>query len=119
MIKCIERDDELLTGLQCQICTCLLFNAKECQECDTAFCNLCIDEWLTKKDADGNSSCPNCKKENPDFKKLHRGVKALLDDTYVVCQCDVKVKYDFFLSKHVYECEKNKKVISCPFGCGM
>ena len=89
MIKKIERDEELLTGMQCVICTCLLYNAKECLECDKAFCSLCIDSWLSKKDAQGKSSCPNCKQDDPKFKKLHRGVQALLDDTVVVCgECD-------------------------------
>ncbi|CAF3785336.1 unnamed protein product [Rotaria sp. Silwood1] len=41
--------------LECPICHDLLWNSVACQTCETAFCSVCICQWL----ANNPEKCPN------------------------------------------------------------
>ena len=99
------------------ICTCLLFNPKECSNCDKAFCELCIDGWLkNQRDKGGKGSCPNCNQEESTYKDMNRVIKALLNDTIVVCKCGKELKFEQLTKTHAQECLKGN--IACPLQCG-
>ena len=63
--------------IECQICMNLLHEPVECAECQTAFCGLCIKDWKTRNGQ--YVTCPNCRCENPEYKKAHRNVHNLLN----------------------------------------
>lgn len=52
-----QRKAELLDHLQCIICHESVHDARVCWYCSQIFCNICINNWLTKRSA----TCPNCR----------------------------------------------------------
>jgi hypothetical protein len=61
---------------KCNICTLLVLNPVECNQCDQLFCKSCLNAWMAK----GKSTCPNCRKDIM-ATTLNRNLKKYLDKT--------------------------------------
>ena len=61
----MDEVNEVHPFLICTICTNVLIDPKECKVCHNAFCGLCLERWLERK-----NECPNqCKGSR--FKQPH------------------------------------------------
>ncbi len=48
--------EQVIEDFQCSICLHVVWQPKQCGECEKYFCTRCIDGWLAKS----NTSCPAC-----------------------------------------------------------
>lgn len=108
-------DDELT----CAICGGVLENPLQSPECEHAFCQDCIHEWLSRA-----QTCPIDRTpiECDQLKPVPRILKNLLSRLSIKCEnegCTEIVKLDT-IANHLAECEFNpKKLIECENGCGI
>ena len=68
----------------CGICQNIVFEPKECTQCETLFCKLCINKWVSNKD---NTSCP-AEKKCPDavYKRINVFMAGILRDLKFNCK---------------------------------
>ncbi len=57
----------------CPICTGIVINATQCNNCENCFCRSCIQSWTLK-----SKTCPMCKTSNFDTKEASRVVKNMI-----------------------------------------
>ncbi len=96
----------------CSICTNVVWQAKECCECEKLMCARCIDAWLTR-----NSSCPACRAV---FKcgKIARAVNNYLEACSFNCSrlgCNRSFKY---LDAAAHLAEHETPSYHCVLSCG-
>ena len=85
----------------CNICTGIIYNPVQCQECDNCFCKVCIDDWFCK-----SKSCP-FKCGSNSFKDS-RLAKSILSDLVIKCPLGCPKEIDYGkIEFHLNECEKN------------
>ncbi len=112
-----EVDEELM----CPICSQVLLDPVAAPECEHAFCQPCISQWLARR--------PNCPVDRQpvqpkDLRPVPRILRNLLARLEVSCDnessgCAVVCKLDL-LSHHLKECEHNpKRAVLCDKGCGL
>lgn len=112
-------DDSMVTNDQeyniikdeitCEICTCIVINPRQCDVCETVFCDKCIKAWLKK-----NNSCPK-RCENFKIKEASKIIKKLLDKLNVSCfYCKKQFHYEEYINKHFKECYEQNLLIKCP-----
>ncbi|CAF0719240.1 unnamed protein product [Adineta ricciae] len=108
--------DEELT---CAICGGVLQDPLHAPTCEHAFCQVCINEWLSRV-----QTCPidRTPMESDQLKPVPRILKNLLSRLNITCEnegCTAIVKLDA-LANHLAECDFNpKKLVECENGCGM
>lgn len=94
----------------CDICTGIVWDAKQCSSCENTFCNNCISSWIKK-----SKTCP-FKCEDFDIKDSTRIVRSMLSKLEFKCQiCEKEVKYDDY-AEHQKTC-KPITYTTCPI-CG-
>ena len=109
MIKNLSDYNLIKDEIICEICQGILIKPKQCEICESIFCEKCINSWLTK-----NKSCPKrCDKFiMRDCPKL---MKKILDKLIIQCPlCKNEFNYDFFVYKHYNICVEEKKMVKCP-----
>ena len=112
MIKNINDYNSIKDEIICEICQGILIKPKQCEICESIFCEKCINSWLAK-----NNSCPKrCDKfVMKDCPKL---MKKILDKLIIQCPlCKNEFNYDSFVYKHYNICVEEKKMVKCPL-CG-
>ena len=79
MIKNMQEYNLIKDEVSCEICSGVLIKSKQCQSCESIYCEKCINEWKNK-----NNSCPKrCSKiVLVDPPKL---LKKLLDKISIQC----------------------------------
>lgn len=110
-------DEELI----CPICSFILEDPVQAPDCEHAFCNACINQWLKHQ-----SICPidRAHIQPIDLKPVPRILKNLLSKLRLKCDhapygCNTTVRLEN-LNSHLQECEFNpKKPIICTIGCNM
>ena len=106
----IKEYNSIKDEIICEICQGILVKPKQCDSCESIFCENCINKWLKK-----NNSCP---KRCPKFtiKDCPRLMKKLLEKLVIECPiCKKEFNYDFLVYKHYDECLNGTKFIKCPF----
>ena len=109
MIKNVQEYNVIKDEISCEICSGILIKPKQCQSCESLFCEKCINEWKNK-----NNSCPKrCSKfiliDPPKI------VKKLLDKINIQCSyCKSDFKYETYVYKHYPECYQKYKMVKCP-----
>ena len=109
MIKNIDEINLIKDEMTCIICNGIVIKPKQCQSCETVFCEKCINELKNK-----NNSCPKrCSKfiiiEPP---KL---IKKILDKLKIQCTyCKNDFSYENYIFKHYPECYHKNKIVKCP-----
>ena len=93
----------------CMICQGIVIDPKECNECESHYCNKCLISWSKNSNS---LKCP-MKCSNPSFSDPSRLFKNMISKIELYCpkECGSKVVYDF-LMKHVKECKVEE--IDCP-----
>ncbi|CAF0734867.1 unnamed protein product [Didymodactylos carnosus] len=112
-----EIDGELI----CAICGGVLQDPLQSPDCEHAFCQICINEWLSR-----NQTCPVDRSAivPGQLKPVPRILKNLLSRLNITCEnephgCSAVLKMEN-LNSHLVECEFNpKKLIECAQGCGL
>ena len=109
MIKNINEYNSIKDEITCEICQGILLNPKQCESCETIFCEKCINNWISK-----NNSCPyRCNKFI--LKECPKLMKKILDKLIIECPlCKNEFKYEPFVKKHFDECAEEKKMVKCP-----
>lgn len=110
-------DEELI----CPICSYILEDPVQSPECEHAFCNMCINQWLRHQ-----STCPIDRTpiQSNQLKPVPRILKNLLSKLKLKCDyasygCTTIVRLEN-LSSHLHECEFNpKKPTVCTLGCNI
>lgn len=64
----------------CTICFKMLFDPKQCTQCETAYCADCIYQWNQQQ-----NRCPAASCQNAHYVNLHRVVKQTLDQRRFFC----------------------------------
>lgn len=98
--------------INCKICLGILINPKQCSNCETSFCGICIKGWEEKK-----KTCPmRC--NNYKIQEASRVIKNMLVKLTIKCDnCDETVNYELYVKSHSDKtCSKIEK-IKCPM-CG-
>jgi hypothetical protein len=91
-----------IDDLICKICTYILHDPHECENCGTPYCKDCIDEWHKK-----SSQCPIKCGGTLKIKPAHRFVKKMLGELQINCpnkSCSKIVKLEQVPS-HLKICE--------------
>ena len=110
MIKNTQVFNVIKDEIICEICSGILINPKQCQSCESIFCENCIKEWNKK-----NNSCPK-RCSNFIIKEPSKIIKRLLDKLKIECNyCKKDFNYETFLFKHYPECYKENELVKCPF----
>jgi len=60
-------------NFSCVICLNVVWDPKECGECNQLFCSKCIDDWLSTP-----KGCPNCRSKGNERCKANRNVISVL-----------------------------------------
>jgi E3 ubiquitin-protein ligase NRDP1 len=110
-------DEELI----CSICSSVLEDPVQAPDCEHAFCELCISQWLNQQ-----QSCPIDRKPitTQSLKPVPRILRNLLSKLLVSCDnasygCSTIVKLES-LALHIIDCPFNpKKPVECTQGCSM
>jgi len=108
-------DEELI----CSICGGVLQDPLQAPSCEHAFCQICIQQWLSR-----SQTCPIDRTpiEINQLKSVPRILKNLLNRLDISCEnegCTARIKLDT-LGNHLMDCEYSpKKLIQCENGCGM
>jgi hypothetical protein len=110
MIKNISEYNSIKDEIICEICQNILLRPKQCESCESFFCENCINSWLKK-----NNSCPKrCQRFA--IKECPRLLKKLLEKLVILCPiCKKEFNYDYFCYKHYEDCYNENKSIKCPF----
>ena len=109
MIKNINEINLIKEEITCEICNGIIIKPKQCQSCETIFCEKCINEWKNK-----NNSCP---KRCPQLTLIEppKLVKKLLDKLNIQCAlCKNEFGYENYIFKHYPECYRKNKIVKCP-----
>lgn len=114
-------DEEVDEDLLCPICSGVLEEPLQATQCEHAFCNTCIHDWLERQ-----STCPIDRGQLAarQLKPVPRILKNLLARLKIRCSnrelgCESVVKLES-LSSHLNECEFNpKKPTVCDKGCSL
>ena len=108
-IKNISDYNLIKDEITCEICQGILIKPKQCENCESIFCEKCINSWLSK-----NKSCPKrCDKFV--MKNCPKLMKKILDKLQIICPiCKNEFNYDSFVHKHYEECLEEKKMVKCP-----
>jgi hypothetical protein len=89
----------------CVICTGIIIDPSQCENCENTFCKICIDKWLTQ-----SQSCPyKCKEFS--IKNSCRTIKNLLEKLTFKCPflCNLDLEYSYTgIIKHLKICTIKK-----------
>lgn len=88
-------------SVTCSICTSIISQPKMCSQCETPYCQECIDQWFSK-----NKICPmRC--ESSKILEINRSLKRIYDAVKVKCieGCEVTL---LEYRSHIPKCEKRK-----------
>ena len=109
MIKNINEYNSIKDEIICEICQGILLNPKQCESCESIFCEKCINNWLSK-----NNSCPKrCNKFV--IKECPKLMKKILDKLIIECpSCKNEFNYESFVYKHFDKCTEETKMVKCP-----
>jgi len=109
MIKNINEYNSIKDEITCEICQGILLNPKQCESCESIFCEKCINNWLSK-----NNSCPKrCNKFV--IKECPKLMKKILEKLIIECPlCKNEFNYESFVYKHFDKCAEEKKIVKCP-----
>lgn len=116
-------DQELITDtskknveelIQCKICLGVLITPMDCKQCETSYCEYCINKWLNIR-----LDCPACLCPLK-LKKTHKQVQYLLDKLKFKCpnfctKSSMYYSYDQIIKHLVKHCSVIK--CKCPLGC--
>ena len=110
MIKNINEINTIKDELTCEICNRIVIKPKQCNSCETIYCEKCINEWKNK-----NNSCPKrCSKFI--LTEPSKIIKKLLDKLIIQCvYCKKDFNYENYIYKHFVECYQKNKLVKCPF----
>ena len=113
MVKNIQEYNFIKDEISCEICNKIVIMPKQCQSCETVFCEKCITEWKSK-----NNTCPK-RCQNFIINDSPKLIKKLLDKINIEClYCKNVFNYDTYIYKHFSECYKKNRKIKCPFCSG-
>ncbi|XP_071444547.1 E3 ubiquitin-protein ligase NRDP1 [Hetaerina americana] len=112
-----EVDEELV----CPICSGVLEDPLQAPECEHAFCQVCIHEWVSRQ-----PTCPVDRQPitSAQLRPVPRILKNLLSRLCITCDnisfgCTSVMKLDA-LASHLEDCPHNpKRPIRCEQGCGL
>ncbi|CAG0889552.1 unnamed protein product [Cyprideis torosa] len=107
--------------LTCSICSGVLENPVQAPQCEHAFCNLCIKQWLTQQ-----LTCPidRLPVTVDSLKPVPRILRNMLARVEIECDnkahgCPEKIKLEA-LNQHLEQCQYNPKFpVECPNECGL
>ena len=109
MIKNIEEYKLIKDLIKCAICSGILIRPKQCQECESFFCENCINNWKTTTDI-----CPK-RCSNFIIKEASKLMKSLLDKLIIQCTyCKNEFNYENYIYKHFPECYRRNRMVKCP-----
>eukprot|EP00352_Strombidinopsis_acuminata_P002373 CAMPEP_0176384156 /NCGR_PEP_ID=MMETSP0126-20121128/34092_1 /TAXON_ID=141414 ORGANISM="Strombidinopsis acuminatum, Strain SPMC142" /NCGR_SAMPLE_ID=MMETSP0126 /ASSEMBLY_ACC=CAM_ASM_000229 /LENGTH=135 /DNA_ID=CAMNT_0017749683 /DNA_START=16 /DNA_END=423 /DNA_ORIENTATION=+ len=92
----------------CVICTNVVDEPKECDSCERWYCSKCIDKWTQK-----NNSCPNCKVDWKEAKRVSRFAYKKLEGLIFACDsCEKHFKYAELKNHWTTQC-MNKACDAC------
>lgn len=100
--------------INCAYCLGLVFDSKECDECNTPYCSICIE--LCREKNGGQWNCPkNCSSQK--YKKLNRYLQAQINKLTVTCtMCNKDMSMgDLAKEEHFKACID--KSMKCPLQC--
>ncbi|CAI2373519.1 unnamed protein product [Moneuplotes crassus] len=103
----VEEDKELNRFLYCAICLMVVNDPTQCSQCQSSFCQECIDKWRFAN----SNRCPHKCEGKLKLEKVHKIVKNMLDDLQIRCQyhndgCESILTGDPVVrNKHYLECE--------------
>ena len=95
-----DDDKEIDNYFICVICTNVVDDPKECDQCERWYCAKCIDKWTVQ-----HSKCPNCNVNFRAAKKASRFAYEKLKNLTFACeQCDKHLKYSEMKNHYTTQC---------------
>jgi hypothetical protein len=93
----------------CCLCNGIIINRKMCNECESLFCNKCLQDNLNF-----HNQCPVCYNQPFENAKITKQMSNYLNDIIIFCPFDCLEKFKYQnLKFHLIECEKFEKSYSC------
>ena len=109
MIQNINEYKSIKDEIICEICHSILIKPKQCNTCESLFCERCINKWLLK-----NNSCPN-RCEDFSITECPKLMKKILAKLTIQCIfCKDNFNYETYIYKHFEKCLEEKKMVKCP-----
>ena len=95
-----EDNKEIDNYFICVICTNVVDEPKECDQCERWYCAKCIDTWTQR-----HSKCPNCNQVFQQKKKVSRFAFEKLKNLVFACDhCEKHVKYSDMKNHFTTQC---------------